>query len=55
MKHIYAIAWKDKKLNCEIETSHEIIGTSELTWKDKNLNCEIETRYPQQRKSFQFP
>ena len=36
--------WKDKNLNCEIETLMLIRSVrSKKSWKDKNLNCEIET------------
>ena len=44
-KTLLIFAWKDKNLNCEIETirylDRQIVQN---TWKDKNLNCEIETQ-----------
>ena len=39
--------WKEKNLDCEIETfsiSETRIMTGRFAWKEKNLDCEIETR-----------
>ena len=39
------LTWKEKTLDCEIETAHRPRGKIPLsfTWKEKTLDCEIET------------